>query len=359
MGSGGAERVAALLCGLWQARGDQVNLMPTFSGRGECFYELHPGVELTYLADKVGGPGSGLRNQWRRLAALRRHIRASRPDVVVSFLSIVNVAALLASAGLKMPVVICERIDPFAMPTSALVRLACRMSYPFARVLVVQTRAVAEKYRAAGARLRRIEVIGNPLQPHLLAMASTRPARQRLRLLAAGRLAEQKQFDLLVEVFAQLAPEHPQWDLVILGEGPLRSDLQRQIASLGMAGRIRLPGVVGDIGNELAASDLFALSSRFEGFPNVLLEAMASGLACVAFDCPSGPRELSDEGRGARLVPPGDTGALRRELDALMGDAGLRESLGAAARSVVAGRFAPAAILALWDRAFLHAGVQP
>jgi GalNAc-alpha-(1->4)-GalNAc-alpha-(1->3)-diNAcBac-PP-undecaprenol alpha-1,4-N-acetyl-D-galactosaminyltransferase len=355
MGSGGAERVASVLSAGWQAQGHQVTLMPTFSGRGDCFYELAPGVELTYLADRVKGRTRGPANQLARLLALRRHMAQSRPDVVVSFLSNVNVAAILAAAGLRVPVVVCERCDPFVTPMPGSLRLAARLLYPFARTLVVQTLAVAVKYRASGMRLPALEVIGNPVEPQLLALEPSARGTRRC-LLAMGRLSPEKRFGLLIEAFSRLAPAHPDWDLKILGDGPLRQELLAQVARHGLQERVLLPGVVRDVTPELAGADAFALCSSYEGFPNALLEAMACGLACVAFDCPSGPRELSEEGRMALLVPSDDGEGLGRELDRLMSQPALRTELGRAARASVGARFAVPVVLDRWTALFRGLG---
>jgi len=115
MGSGGAELVAATLVNGWVTRGDQVTLMPTFSGRGDCFYELSPKVRLVYLADLVPRRGRTWANQFARLRALRHFIATERPNVIVSFLSNVNVPAILASIGLGIPIIVCEHTDPFVM----------------------------------------------------------------------------------------------------------------------------------------------------------------------------------------------------------------------------------------------------
>lgn len=356
MGSGGAERVASVLSAAWSSAGHAVTLMPTFSGRGDCFYDLAPGVELSYLADRVQTRHRGPLNQVARLRALRTHLKDSRPDVVVSFLSNVNVAAILAAAGSRIPVVVCERSDPFVIPTPPLLRLAMRLLYPFAQVLVVQTLAVEAKYRESRMRLPVIRVIGNPVEPSLLALPSAVPQARR-RILAMGRFSDEKRFGLLIDVFAQLAAAHPDWDLKILGDGPLRQVLLAQVGHLGLRDRVSLPGTVREVGPELANADLFALCSSYEGFPNAMLEAMAAGLACVVFDCPSGPKELSDEGRAARLVPSGDREGLRREMERLMSDAGSRADLGCRARESVEARFSTPVILGQWQSLFRALGL--
>jgi GalNAc-alpha-(1->4)-GalNAc-alpha-(1->3)-diNAcBac-PP-undecaprenol alpha-1,4-N-acetyl-D-galactosaminyltransferase len=352
MTSGGAERVAATLANAWTTRGDQVILMPTFSGRGECFYELSPKVRLIYLADLVSSRVRTWANQLARLFALRRFIATERPDVIVSFLSNVNAAAVIASIGLSIPVIICERNDPFVIPMSRVLQLACRLTYPFANVLMVQTQAVATKYATSGWSLKRLWVIPNPIPEKMLATQHRASATTTKRLLGIGRLDGQKQFDVLIKVFANLAKRHGNWSLRIIGEGSLRTALQKQITDLGLDARVELAGLSTTIGEELANADIFALTSKYEGFPNALLEAMTVGLPCVSFDCPSGPLEMSRDGQVALLVPLNDEQALELALERLMLDADLRQTLGNQARTSVIERFSLDKILEQWDLLF-------
>jgi glycosyltransferase involved in cell wall biosynthesis len=164
--------------------------------------------------------------------------------------------------------------------------------------------------------------------PDLAVLARDHPTH---RIVAAGRLDHQKGHDLLVEAFAQVADRHHDWRLDLYGDGPLRTRLVDQVGRLGLSSRVGInPGTPG-IAEVFAAAGVLALPSRHEGFPMVLLEAMASGLAVVAFDCPTGPGELITHGVDGLLVPPGDVGALAGALDLLMGDSHLRERLGRAA----------------------------
>jgi glycosyltransferase involved in cell wall biosynthesis len=332
--------------------------MPTFSGRGECFYELSANVRLVYLADFVNNKQRTAINQLARLRALRQFIKAERPDVIIAFLSNVNVAAIIASLGLGIPVIICERTDPFVMPMSRGLQLACRVVYPFASVLLVQTQAVAAKYRALGWSLKRLEAIANPVSDEILTVQHVTNIGIKKRLLAVGRLDEGKQFAVLIKVFANLALRHDAWSLRIIGEGSSRCSLQQQISDAGLDTRIELAGRSTMITKELTQADIFALTSKYEGFPNVLLEAMAVGLPCVAFDCPSGPREISQDGQVALLVALNNESALERALEKLMLDANLRATLGNQARTSVIERFSLPTILQHWDLVFQELGVK-
>lgn len=359
MDSGGAERVASTLANAWVSRGDKVTLMPTFFGRGECFYELSSEVNLVYLADLVPRRQRSFVNQFARLKALRRFFSEERPDVVVSFLSNVNVAVVIASAGLGIPTVVCERTNPFICPTSKRLKIARRLTYPFADSLVVQTRAVANGLAAANWNLRKIQVIPNPIPQELLdTQINGNGAGEKKLLLAVGRLGEEKQFSVLINVFSRLAQQHPTWVLRVVGEGPLRDSLQQQIIDLDLGDRVELPGRTVNIGDELVRADGFVLTSRFEGFPNALLEAMAVGLPCVTFDCPSGPREMSMEGAVAMLVPVNDEHALGHALSRLMLDEDLRQSLGRRARASVIERFSLDKVLGKWDSLFKELQVR-
>jgi len=362
MHAGGAERVAATLVNAWAARGDAVTLMPTYSSKGSCFYPVDDAVDLVWLAD-LAGKGAGPLRSLARLRALRRHVRALRPDVVVSFLTNVNVAAILAVAGQGIPVIVCERTNPaVAGNAGRLLRLARALTYPRADIVTVQAQATVEPFRALVPRIRRLEVVPNPLPPELGGNPpppSGDDGGGRRRLAAMGRLVPDKQFDLLIDVFAELAPAHPAWDLTIWGEGPEREPLEARIARHGLQGRARLAGRTGTPWEQLAASQAFVLTSAVEGFPNVLLESMALGLPCVSFDCPSGPREMTRDGRDALLVPAGDRAGLAAALGRVLADDGLRGELGARAAVSVRERYALPAVLARWDALFESVGARP
>lgn len=357
MHRGGAERVAATLCNAWALRGDDVTLVATYSGRGQCQYPLADGVRLVYLADLVAGGAGRLIGYAARLRALRRFIREQAPDVVISFLTNVNISAALACRGLGIALIVSERIDPGAstdFPRS--MKWLCRRLYPLADIVTVQTESIARAMRALVPRARRIEIIPNPIPEALLAMPRTaRAPGARRRLLGMGRLSAQKQMDHLVGVFGELAPAHPDVDLWIWGEGERQAELERQVRDAGLAHRVFLPGRTDAPWAEMAASEMLVLSSAYEGFPNVMLEAMALGLPCVAYDCPSGPRELSEQGEAAVLVPLNDRARLRDEIARLLDDADARQRLGARAAASVRQRYRLASILAEWDRLILAA----
>jgi glycosyltransferase involved in cell wall biosynthesis len=170
-------------------------------------------------------------------------------------------------------------------------------------------------------------------------------------LLAVGRLAYQKAFDRLLKDFSRVQPEHPEWRLVILGEGPLRESLERQRNELGLSGLVAMPGAVSNIGFWYSAADAYVMTSRFEGFGNTLAEALAYGLPSIAVDCETGPRDILRHDLDGLLVPQNDSDALAAALDRLMGDTALRERF--AERAVEAReRFAVERIAAQWEVLF-------
>jgi len=354
MGGGGAERVAASLANAWVERGHQVTLMPTFSGRGGCVYPLSCDVRLEYLADHVGGA----RGRLRRLVALRTYIRRSAPDVIVSFLPDVNVAAIFGAAGTGVPVIACERTYPplLAPPLPIVYRILRRLSYPHAAMLVGQTEEVREWLRGICPRTP-IQAIPNMVRYPLPAGRPVMPPGEvvppdRPLILAAGRLDGWKRFDVLISAFTSLAAQFPDWHLVILGEGRERATLERRVEAAGLAGRAHLPGFAGNLGDWYARADLFVMTSAYEGFPNTLLEAMAYGLPAVAFDVRTGPREITAGGRRAVLLPDhGHVARLIEALGALIQDADRRHRLGLLATEVRE-EFSMERVLSAWESLF-------
>ena len=167
-------------------------------------------------------------------------------------------------------------------------------------------------------------------------------------VLAAGRLVRQKGFDFLIPAFAQVAAVHPDWRLRICGQGRLRRELQRMIEDHGLAEVVTLAPPTQDMGSELEQASIFALSSREEGFPLMLLEAMSKGMAVVSFDCPTGPADLIDSHRNGILAAPRDVDALAAGLLEMVGGAGLRRRCSAGAAETARG-YRMDAIGPLWD----------
>jgi glycosyltransferase involved in cell wall biosynthesis len=139
---------------------------------------------------------------------------------------------------------------------------------------------------------------GNKLDPNTVF------PRDRNLILASGRLHKFKQFDLLMKAFCEIKDEHQNWDLVILGEGEERKNLENLLIDLKASNRIFLPGGVGNMSEWYQRADLFVLSSLVEGFPNVLLEAMSYELPCISFDCDTGPRDMIQDGINGVLINP-------------------------------------------------------
>ncbi len=341
LGAGGAEKNLALLARHRLALGDEVSVLAFRAQAAGAYFNLPSAVRVDTLErhDEPGGRGRPL----RRLLWLRRRLAALEPDVAVAFLGKNGVLTLLATTGLPVATVIAERNNPAAQPASPLWRIANAALGPRAAAIVVQTE------RARGALPRRLAAGATVIpNPSVLPEGARADPGAGGRIVAVGRLDRQKGFDMLLEAFARAGRERPQATLTIFGEGPERAALELRVRDLGLAGRARLPGTTARPGDWMAEADIFALSSRYEGFPNVLAEALTAGLPCIAFDCPWGPAELLEGGEAGMLVPQGDPAALAAGLAHLLDDAQMRAGLsvrGAAS----AGRFAPRLILARWD----------
>ncbi|MGE3292480.1 MAG: glycosyltransferase family 4 protein [Geminicoccaceae bacterium] len=327
LGIGGAQKVLISLANAWAARGWRVTLVAV-GGPVDSYFPVHPRVIRRSLDLRLPSANlsSALRNNLRRLARLRRLLRSSRPDVVLSFLSATNVLTMLATRGLGVPVIVSERSDPQRQALPAAWRILRWLAYPLAQHVVVQ----GELARAglAWPSRRRAVVAHNPV----LLPPDVRPRDQPI-VVGVGRLVPLKRFDLLIRAFAVNAPDCPDWRLVIWGDGPERQRLEALVQELDLADQVALPGQTATPGAWLDHAGIFALTSRFEGYPNALAEAMAAGIAVVATACPVGPRAMVRHEVDGLLVGNGDLPELSRALARLMRDPVLRRRLGGASRS--------------------------
>jgi len=302
---GGSERVACEMANYWALEGKRVTLI-TFKN-DLPFYSLHEKVH--YLAMGIaGGSGnwiSGILNTYRRIRALRRELKKLSPDAVIGFFADINSLLVLSAKTLQIPVVLSERNHPVHHRIPLKWRLMRRMLYPVADRLVLQTHDAAQWYRRFKIPYH---VIPNPLRD-----IEEKQGEKQHMILAAGRLTHQKGFDLLLEAYAR-SGLYPEWQLVIAGEGQERMNLENQASRLGVKQGVSFPGVVEDIDSYYHQASLFVLSSRYEGYPNVLAEAMAAGVPCISFNCPYGPAHMIRHEETGLLVKAEDVEALGRSL---------------------------------------------
>ena len=318
LGRGGAERVISILSRDYAEQGWDVDILLLLFNKVE--YELHPRVRVINLS---GEGQSRIRRLPSWLGGIRRYIKGSRPDVVLSFAARINIIEQTACMGLGCKLYVSERNDPYSDGRSKLVDLATNILYPRADGVVFQTKRAASYF----PKLKNGRIIKNPV-------SAARPASavKNDKLVAVGRLSAQKNHKLLIDAFARIADKFPKYTLEIYGEGELEQTLKAQCRALGLEKRVLFMGNVVNLHERIADADVFVLSSDYEGLSNALMEAMMMGLPCVSTDC-AGADEIICDGENGLLVPVGDEAAMAEALDRILGDTALRERLGACAAS--------------------------
>ncbi|WP_245666874.1 glycosyltransferase family 4 protein [Actinomadura latina] len=339
-GAGGTIRTVLNLCG-HLARDHDVEIVSALRPGGKAFFPLPAGVAVTYAG---GGPAGG--NRAARLLNRLPSLLTPADEASFRYMSLwTDVGLLRALYGSPADVLIATRpslvllaaeLGPRGVATigqdhmslgsyqPALRRQVVR-AYRRLTVLATLTEAARADYeRALAGSGVRIVAIPNAAPP----LPGPPSRRENPVVLAAGRLVRAKGFDLLLRAYAPIAAEHPDWTLRIFGSGVRRDRLRATIGELGLTGRVELRGKTPDLPAEMRRASIYVLSSRREGMPMVVIEAMGMGLPVVAFDCPHGPAELITPGADGLLVPSGDVDALSAALRKLITDPGLRDRLG-------------------------------
>ena len=310
MTSGGAERVISQLLKEWCKQGIGCSLITTL--KMPVFYDIPEGVDF-YEIGKLSE--NRLVDKIKKYAKVRKIVKSIKPDVVLSLPEEIGIYVIASLLGTKIPVVVSERNNPWVMPDKKITRALRKMLYPFADGFVFQTKQAAsffsKKIQKKGV------VLPNPLD--LSRIPEPYKGEREKVIVSAGRLEKQKNFPLLIDAFSELYKTHNDYKLVIYGEGRLRKSLEEYAASKLPSGAWELPGRVNDLPDRVNKASVFALSSDYEGVPNVLIEALAMGVPCVSTDCaPGGAAELIDDGVNGYLVPIGDKKALCEKLSRLV-----------------------------------------
>lgn len=329
----------------WNGKGWTITLATWAGPSSKDFYTLDPRVRRVWL--DVQTPGSSasakLRAYWRRVLKLRTLLRQARPDAVLSFIDTSNVMTLFAGMGLRIRIVVSERINGAVFASIPWGwRLLRRMTYWQADAVVAQTRDAA--HWVSGVCGVNAIAIPNPLR----ALPDVEYAREPM-ILAVGRLTRQKGFDVLIRAFSKVYSGFSDWRLVIVGSGPELPVLRRLCADLNVTSRVEFRDPEQNIESWMARAGLVVQSSRFEGFPNVVLEAMGMGAAVISSDCRSGPSEIIQDGINGRLVPVEDVAALARAIEELLREPALRARFGREARKVRV-TFRQEVVMREWER---------
>lgn len=358
--AGGAERVLVNIAGELSRRGHRVSVC-TYKPETWDFYSVHPPIErhVILTASPIRSPLNRVAAAFTRLLSIRSAIKAIRPDVVMTFTTKVNARILLSLAGSGIPVIITEHSNPAVSPVRGIWKLMVRWLYPLSAAMVGVSSGVSNAFGWVPESKR--YVIHNPiaLRTHDgdAGEYSSLFDPGRHHFVTMGRLVHQKGHDLLIDAFARISGAIPEWNLVIVGDGPLRDRLNDQIAHSGMRNRIVLTGTVANPASVLKYCDVFVLSSRSEGFGNVIVEAIICALPVVSFDCDYGPADiLTDEVDGI-LVPPGRVDLLAEQMLRLANDPDLRARLIDAAKSIPK-RFAPEVICDQWEELLTQCALQ-
>ena len=347
---GGAERVMAILANEWAGRGIRVTALALGETGKKPFFPFSEAVHVLCLGlqgdsrNLLLGAGRNL----IRIRALRRTLQDLQADIAIPFLDTVNIVTLLAARGLGLPVIISERTDPAGRDIGWPWELMRRITYSWADRLVCQGERPL-RYFPEPVRRRGL-IIPNPVilpEDFRAPRTGRNNANQNFKVVALGSLRQEKGFDLLLKAFAQAIKKHSNWSLIIWGEGPDLPLLEAQADALGIKDYVSFPGLTREPFTRLTEADLFVLSSRVEGFPNALCEAMAVGLPVIATDV-GAVADIVCDGKNGVLVPPNDVASLAATLHRLMGDQTERLRLAGRAPEVMQ-RFGKEKIICLWE----------
>ncbi|KAB8193126.1 glycosyltransferase [Nonomuraea phyllanthi] len=372
-GMGGTIRTVVNQANAMAAAGHDVELVSVIRRRETPQFALDPRVRITTLVDQRGGrqPDSIARKAWRRVRgkivprgefagnqfterverAAMEYVAGRRDEILVTTRPALNLIAARRAPG-NVVKVAQEHMNLSAYPDT--IRRQIARYYGRFDAVTVLTGTNRLEYERLLPTTPIVQI------PNAVHKVEQEPSRQvNPIVIAAGRLVPQKGFDLLIEAFAQVAPEHPDWRLRIFGTGPRRGELAGLVEQHGLGGHVELPGRTDRLDRELTAASVYALSSRFEGLPMVMIEAMTHALPVVAYDCPTGPRDVLTDGVDGVLVPPRDVNALAAALNRVIGDRGLRVRMGQAAAKA-SKAYAPELVMPLWENLFrtLQAGGQ-
>ncbi|MEZ4802631.1 MAG: glycosyltransferase family 4 protein [Gelidibacter sp.] len=321
---GGAERVVTALANYFT---DYYEVTIISILKAEPFYPLHKKVKIIYCRENEvvkSNPFLFIKNNFSLYQQIKRKLEGEKINLLICFMTASNVFGSLAAKSLGIPCIISERTNPITDNTNFAWRKLKSFAYPKADVVVVQSPLIKEFYETM-TRTEKIIILPNPLSNELTDSKVGSLKKENI-VLNVGRLIRSKNQDLLIRAFANI--NHKDWKLVFLGDGPLLSEFQGLAADLQISDKVIFVGKTDDVASYYNTSKIFAFTSKYEGFPNALIEAMYFELACISTDCPSGPAEMIHHNENGYLIDIGDQKNLEIHLNTLMNNDALCKSIG-------------------------------
>ena len=342
---GGTERILADLAGYLVEMGHEISLLTLEQQDTPSFYPIDKRVERHYL--RIGNISSKttLTEFLKRTKYLRQYVAREKPDIVVGFMHSIYVSLAFAMIGLRMPLVGSEHIVPEHYRDNKLEFLLIIVSSLFINRFTLLSESIRASY--PWMVRRKSVVMRNPVVIDL--KTKTFPGEKKA-ILSVGRLDSQKDHITLIRAFGKLSERFQDWKLRIIGEGPLREELEMNIEKLNLKSKVFMPGATKNVAAEYAKADFFVIPSRYESFGLATAEAMGYGLAVIGFeDCP-GTNELIKDMVNGKLVNSEDrVNNLSLAMEELMENELLRKNLGNKGRST-AEAFSPLKIFARWEK---------
>ncbi len=334
LGKGGAERVVVNLSEEFAKMGKEVVIATEWKAKDE--YPLPDEVRrLSAGLEKEEEKLSGGKQRKLRTKRLHELIVREKPDVVLSFCRNANYRAVLAAEGTKTPVIVSVRSDPYVDYASAKQKLLSRLLYGRAAGAVFQTDYARDFF---SKKLQKISaVILNPLHRQFLSL--TKAERRKKEIVTAGRFHEAKDHIVLIRAFERIMEEYPEVTLKLYGEASEDNThhlIREHIKAHCLQDRVLLMGNSSHLERDLIDAAVFVLSSKYEGMPNALMEAMAMQLPVISTDCPcGGPRTLIKDGVNGLLVPVGDDGAMAEAIRRVLSEPERAEEMAVHAGEIV------------------------
>lgn len=295
MYGGGAERVIAQLANYFVLRSVECQIIMT--DNEPVGYQLDNRIKITAIGKKSDNK---LIDRIKRYKAVKKIVKTEKPDLVLSMPEDTGIYVLWGLLGVKVPVYVSERNNPWVMPDVRITRILRKLMYPFAKGIIFQTE-MAKSFFSQKIQRKGI-VLSNPVDDKRIPQPF-QGEREKI-IVGAGRLSKQKNFPLLINAFSEFVKQFPDYKLVIYGEGPDRQKLEELIKALNIEDKAELPGRKENLPELMKSKAMFVLSSDYEGMPNVLIEAMCMGMPVISTDCLSGgPRELVQNKKNGMLVP--------------------------------------------------------